>query len=92
MNNYYEIKIPLQITQFSTTATAEQIWPDSNNLDIILNDLVQLKLRRNNSNWSISKIYREKLGNKTISLLGNPNLGEVQGFLIGIENATQTKH
>src|SRR3954464_12953885 len=91
LNNYHEVKIPLKITQPSSTATTEQIWPDSNNLDILLNDLVQLKLRRNSSSWSVSKIYRETIGNKTISLLGNPNLGEVQGFLIGIENATSNK-
>ncbi len=91
LNNYYEIKIPLKITQPIATATAAQIWPDSNNLDIILNDLVQLKLRRNSLNWSVSKIYRETMGTKTISLVGNPNLGEVHGFLIGIENATTNK-
>jgi cell surface protein SprA len=69
------------------TASAEQIWPDSNNLDIQLNDLVQLKLRRNSTpNWDITKIYREQVGTKTISVYGNPNLGEVRGFLIGIEN------
>ncbi|NNV55617.1 cell surface protein SprA [Panacibacter sp. KCS-6] len=86
LNNYYEIKIPLKITQPSATATAAEIWPTDNNLDIILNELVQLKLRRNSNGGSLSTIYRELQGTKTISVLGNPNLGEVQGFLIGIEN------
>ena len=86
LNNYYEIRIPLKITLPSATATAADIWPDVNSLDIILNDLVQLKLRRNSAGLSLSKIYREIQGNKTISVLGNPNLGEVQGFLIGVEN------
>ena len=90
LNNYYEIRIPLQLTdpRLGATATPEQIWPDSNNLDIRLNDLVQLKLRRNSTpgGWPVDKIYREISGTKTISVYGNPNLGEVHGFLIGIEN------
>ena len=90
LNNYYEIKIPLKVTPWGTS-DPNIIWPEVNNLDIVLNDLVQLKLRRNSSGASISTIYREKLGNKTISLLGNPNLGEVQGILVGIENATTNK-
>lgn len=85
LSNYYEIRIPLKITPFGTTNTNE-IWPASNNLDVILNDLVQLKLRRNASGYSVTKIYREAEETRTISVMGNPNLGEVQGFLIGIEN------
>ncbi len=85
LNNYYEIRIPLKITPFGTTNT-DEIWPASNNLDVILNDLVQLKLRRNAAGYSVTKIYREAEENRTISVMGNPNLGEVQGFLIGIEN------
>ncbi|MEP6845249.1 MAG: cell surface protein SprA, partial [Panacibacter sp.] len=87
LNNYYEIRIPLKFTDFGASLT-DQIWPVENNLDIVLNELVQLKLRRNTSGGSISKIYREALGTQTISVLGNPNLAEVQGFLIGIENNT----
>lgn len=88
LNNYYEVRIPLTPTAFGETL-ADKIWPDSNNLNIALNELVQLKLRRNNNlGNSISKIYREQLGTQTISVLGNPNLAEVQGFLIGIENAS----
>jgi cell surface protein SprA len=87
LNNYYEIRIPLKATAFGETLT-DNIWPAENNLDIALNELVQLKLRRNTANASISTIYREKLGTQTISVLGNPNLAEVQGFLIGVENTT----
>lgn len=90
LNNYYEIRIPLKVTLPKTTATAAEIWPVDNNLEIVLNDLVQLKLRRNTTGSSISTIYREAQGKDTISVLGNPNLGEVQGFLIGIENTKKT--
>ncbi len=87
LNNYYEIRIPLTVTPFNSSATTDEIWPAANNLDFALNDLVQLKLTRNNSGAPVNKIYRQALGNKTISVMGNPNLGEVQGYLIGVENA-----
>ena len=88
LNNYYEIKIPLKITSVDSTITAASIWPTQNNLSVALQDLIQTKLRRNGSLWPIGQIYREAHGNQTYSVLGNPNLAEVQGFLIGIENAT----
>lgn len=88
LNNFYEVRIPLIVTK-PGNPSPEQIWPDSNSLNLILNDLVNLKLRRNQQpSWSPSIIYREKSGDKTYSVMGNPNLGEVRGILIGIENTT----
>jgi cell surface protein SprA len=90
LNNYYEVKVPLQITPTGiypqTDAGALKVWPDSNNLDFSLKELVNLKLRRNSAGAPIDKIYREQIGNKTFSVHGNPNLGEVRGVLIGVEN------
>jgi len=93
LTNYYEVRIPLKVTLPNSTATADQIWPTDNNLDFALQDLVQLKLRRDAiSGQNISKIYRELAGNgpKTYAVIGNPNLAEVQGILIAIENAKTT--
>ena len=92
LNNYYEIKIPLKVTLPTSTASADQVWPSQNNLDFALQELVSLKLRRNGSGASVSSIYREVINNKTFSVLGNPNLGEVRGFLIGVENAIKGSH
>jgi cell surface protein SprA len=88
LNNYYEIKIPLKVTVpgVYTRGQEEKIWPLENNLDFSLRDLIDLKLRRNNLGTSLVNIYREKSGTKTYSIVGNPNLGEVRGILIGIEN------
>ena len=85
LNNYYEVKIPLTITRWGSS-TPESIWPAANSLDFALSELVNLKLRRNNNHVPVGTIYREVVGDRTFSVLGNPNLGEVRGFLIGIEN------
>lgn len=91
LTNYYEVRIPLKVTLPNATASADDIWPSVNNLDFALQDLVQLKLRRDASGQSISKIYREATAtSKTYAVMGNPNLAEVQGILIGIENAKTT--
>lgn len=91
LNNYYEIKIPLRVTPPgnypNTDAGQRAVWPDSNNLDFNIQDLVQLKIRRNNNLQNITSYYQEKIGNKSFAIKGNPNLGEVQAFLIGIENS-----
>jgi len=92
LNNYYEIKIPLQVTPagryVNDDAGQRRVWPDSNSLDFDIQDLVQLKDRRNQQRLSgVDPIYREFTGNKILSIKGNPNLGEVRAFFIGVENA-----
>jgi cell surface protein SprA len=88
LNNYYEIKIPLKVTRPGNypKGQEEKIWPALNNLDLSLRSLIDLKQRRNSKGLSVTNIYRETLGNKIVSVQGNPNLGEVRGILIGVEN------
>ena len=90
LNNYYEIKLPLNITPEGryTSAQANMVWPDSNNLDIDLQELISIKLERNNTpGFNVQNIYRKVRGLKTISVFGNPNLGEVRGILVAMEHA-----
>ncbi|HEY0298254.1 MAG TPA: cell surface protein SprA, partial [Arachidicoccus sp.] len=87
ISNYYEIRIPLQVTLPNPSATAEQIWPDSNRLLVALQELVNLKLDRNASRVALNAVYKEQRGNETYSVKGNPNLAEVSSLLIGVENA-----
>ncbi|NCI47992.1 T9SS outer membrane translocon Sov/SprA [Sediminibacterium soli] len=88
LNNYYEIKIPLTVTAAGvyTRGQEEKVWPTANNLDFNLRDLIDLKIRRNKLSYSVTSIYREAIGNKTFSVMGNPNLGEVRGILVAVEN------
>ena len=83
--NYYEIKIPLKITLPNETDSLK-IWPEINNLDFALDDLIKVKERRNKfSNNSL--YYKETLPNgRSYAIFGNPNLGEVKGIMLGVEN------
>jgi cell surface protein SprA len=50
INNFYEIKIPLRITGTTTDQFKDSlVWPSSNELDLELNRLTLLKIKRNNS-------------------------------------------
>ncbi len=88
LNNYYEIKVPLKVTLPGryTSSQANIVWPDSNNVDFNFQDLIDLKTLRNSNAASLTTIFRRIVGTKTFSVLGNPNLGQVSGILIGVEN------
>lgn len=89
VSNYYEIKIPLRITGTTSDQFKDSIiWPRSNELDLDLQLLTQIKVRRNNS-VSPSAYYSElQPDGKRYAILGNPNLGEVRGYFMGVENKT----
>ncbi|MBK8952425.1 MAG: hypothetical protein IPM85_09210 [Chitinophagaceae bacterium] len=85
--NYYEVKIPLKVTEFGATDSA-RIWPRENYLDFELEELTKLKTRRNNQALTPSQYYSEtNTDGRTYAIMGNPNLGEVRGMLLAVENA-----
>jgi cell surface protein SprA len=87
VSNYYEIKIPLKITDHTNSRDSLVIWPELNNLDFDLQILTALKSERNRLGPNPSVYYSKDLADgRQISILGNPNLGEVRGMLLGVEN------
>ncbi|MFN4313154.1 MAG: cell surface protein SprA [Chitinophagaceae bacterium] len=86
--NYYEVRIPLKKTNWGVRDSL-LIWPEENNLDFDLSELTKLKSRRNNSGWASSLYYSEQLPNgRSFGVIGNPNLGEVRGMLLSVQNNT----
>jgi cell surface protein SprA len=85
INNFYEIRYPLKTTPFGTS-DENLIWPDENSLAVNLTDLIRLKIERNVGSGNPTQIYRKVIDGKTYSIIGNPNLGEIRGILVGVEN------
>ena len=85
VGNYYEVRIPLKMTKWGASDSLA-IWPELNNLALDLQELVRLKSRRNKAGFSPSQYYSETIGNRKLAIIGNPNLGEVRGILLGVEN------
>ena len=67
---------------------ASKIWPEVNNLDFDLQELTALKARRNQTaGTSPSVYYKETTADgRTYAVMGNPNLGEVRGMMLAVEN------
>lgn len=85
--NYYEVKIPLKKTPWNIGRDSLKIWPSVNNLDFDLQELTRLKDRRDKAGILPSQYYRELQANgRSFAIIGNPNLGEVRGILLAVEN------
>ncbi len=85
INNFYEIKIPLKITSWGDLDAA-LIWPVENELDLSLSMLTDLKIERNNTG-NVNTYYKRVMSDgKEYAIIGNPNLGEIRSFFMGIEN------
>jgi cell surface protein SprA len=86
LENYYEVEVPLKITRHGAIS-AEEIWPQENEVDIKLDDLYTLKTRRNIQGISIDLPYSDTLDNgHIITVEGRPEVSAVQTIMIGIRN------
>jgi cell surface protein SprA len=85
--NYYEVRVPLKKTNWGETDSLK-IWPEANNLDFDLQELTRLKSRRNQQGGTSPSVYYSEVlpDGRTYAVLGNPNLGEVKGMMLAVEN------
>ncbi|HAN19142.1 MAG: cell surface protein SprA [Bacteroidetes bacterium GWC2_33_15] len=93
-DNYYEYEIPL-VTSNPGDKNRNSVWPDENNVEIILDELVNVKQTRNtemqkaNSAIAINSIFSVYDGNTRLTVRGNPNLSNVKTIMIGIRNPSK---
>jgi len=97
-SNFYEYEIPVVVTPWGTGLDrADLIWPDLNNIEITLEDLVNAKKDRNTairepgSPVSITTPYiTYDSDNNKLTIVGNPSLSAVKTIMIGIRNPKRT--
>ena len=98
-NNYYEYSVPLDLTPHGVygdnAADREAVWPQANKIDIDLESLVELKLRRNREKAqgtaSMFVPYRmvdPARPRNTLSVVGNPALSNAKTIMIGVRNSS----
>ncbi|MEO7049746.1 MAG: cell surface protein SprA, partial [Ferruginibacter sp.] len=95
VNNYYEIRIPLIKTPLGAASLNpnsntynDTLWNMRNSLNVDLTVLTKLKQARNLSNTSLVQLFSQLQSNgQRYGVVGEPNLGEIRGILIGIENS-----
>lgn len=103
-NNYYEYEIPLKVTPegvYSNNSTADRqtVWPTDNMIDFDLSLLTNLKKARNTeknrsgssvTNLTAYSMVDPSKPNNTMTIKGNPTLGEVDVIMIGVRNGSRT--
>jgi cell surface protein SprA len=94
-DNYYEYEVPLLLTPGGVIYTDNDryiVWPDSNMIEINLDDLVDLKVERDNAMvdhpdlYDRTKVYKKRVGKNLIKVRGTPNLSNVRTMLLGVKN------
>jgi len=96
-DNFYQIEIPLKVSP-NGSIDPFSVWPEVNNLDVVLESLGKLKLKRDaeipNSGGAITvnKLYPfpSTLDPKEliIRVKGSPTLGSVRTLMLGIKNTS----
>ncbi len=107
--NYYEYEVPLKVTQLKASDdtlayTQRDIWPEENDIDVPLQELVKLKLERNsqrriNPNLPVNKPFIRYIDadslivgkrRRRVSVVGSPDLGRVKQVMLGVRNPKRT--
>lgn len=88
--NYYEVEIPLQISENTYDGSERGVWPEENEFNFALSQLYKLKVERDNSNSPLSVPYPlngpSVEGRHGFRILGRPDLTQVKVIMIGVRN------
>lgn len=96
-SNYYQVEIPLKPTAHGAIS-AEEIWPESNRIDLSLDLLTQLKVQAfsaasndpDGGYYQMEDVLDPSLAGKPnklrLGIKGNPNFGLVRTLMVGIKN------
>lgn len=91
--NYYEFEKPLKVTPVDGSVGTEDetlIWPAANEFDFALEILKEAKLARDREyrqrGSSITEPFTTPREGGRVTIVGQPNLGNVRTILIGVRN------
>lgn len=98
-DNYYEYEMPLYETQWGATLP-EDIWPEINNIEIVFDDFLDLKKKRNaaieGGNTTVSYVieYIDQVPGdpkRRLKVKGSPNLQGVRTLMVGVRNPSKNE-
>ena len=92
-NNYYEVELPLKVTRPSlidqnSSNLSRIIWPEENEINLSIEELLSLKSQRNRENIDLSTPFSKTSSNGKyiIRIKGRPSMGSILNFMIGVKN------
>ena len=88
-DNYYEIEVPLLLTPRGTR-DPRQIWPLENEIDIAIEEIVGVKIARDNQRVPLNLAFSQDIRQYKVTVVGRPELTLIQGMMIGIRNPGAT--
>ena len=88
-SNYYEYEIPLTPTSHFSTS-ADEIWPEANEIDIAFEIFQLTKQERNFTSSDVTTPYSKFYDQGKVTVVGNPNLSQVKSMMIGVRNPKKT--
>lgn len=102
-NNFYEYEIPLKLTPHGhyvdSSSDRAIVWPEENFMNITLQNLVDLKKRRNQAKRNeepgvgFGVLYTgqdPEHENNRMAVMGNPSLSDIRVMLVGVRNNSST--
>ena len=99
-DNYYEYELPLDITAPGSSLDTD-VWPEENFVEIIFEDLLNLKQKRNDlinsgstavSYVTIYSSVDPQNSERILRVKGSPNLQGLKTMMIGIRNPHKDSH
>jgi len=98
VDNYYEYELPLDKTLWGATL-ADDIWPANNNVEIVFDDLLELKKKRNllidggstDVSYVIEYVAPDPANpQRQIKVKGSPNLQGIKTMMVGVRNPSKS--
>jgi cell surface protein SprA len=104
-NNFYQVEIPLKVTVPATNIKDVDIWPEANEINLLMSHLTDMKVRSFSVNFAAltdpEKIYYpdddpalapdgDGDPNLKLGIKGTPNFGLVRTLMVGVKNNTGT--
>lgn len=97
-DNFYQVEMPLKVTAHGATS-AEEIWPEENEITLPLEFLTALKILKLQNNPNIiedangigfieeeNPVIGSSNNRLTLGIKGNPNFGLVRTLMVGLKN------
>ena len=86
--NYYEVSVPLKVTPSPVSGSGidRLVWPEENEIDLALDELYAIKLRRDRESASTTERYARAVDQYTIFVVGRPRLSQIEQIMIGVRN------
>ena len=91
--NFYQLEVPLNMSPNGSLNPLD-VWPEINNLDVLLEKLGAVKLDRDGANAPLNELYPAVGSVNTdrvkIRVKGNPTLAVIRTVMLGVQNNSLT--